>query len=606
MTASSPRARVGVDTGGTFTDVVAADGAVAKVPSTPDEPGRAVRDGVAHLPGAGPRPATLAHGTTVATNALLERSGARVALVTTDGFADAIEIGRQDRPALYDPFADRPEPLVARPDRHEVAGRLAADGAEITAIDLGAVAALDLDGAGSAAVCLLHADLDPTHEQQVAGVLRERGVDVTCSHEVSPQLREYERTVTTVVNAYLRPPCRSYLRALADVADDVLVMSSAGGLVPLARAAEVPASLLLSGPAGGVAAAAAVAAACGFGDAVTFDMGGTSTDVCLVRDGEAEPAGERVVAGLPVRLPSLAVHTIGAGGGSIAALDPGGALTVGPRSAGAVPGPACYGRGGTEPTVTDADLVAGRLAPDTMLPGLGPVDGAAATAALDTARVTAEGMIRVVEAAMEQAVRAVTVARGVDPRSLALVAFGGAGPLHACGLAEALGMATVIVPPRAGVLSAVGLLCGSRQHDEVQTWPGLADHAGLDAALAALGDEAAAALGGGGDVEVTLELDCRYAGQSHELRVGSVEAFGAEHRRRNGYERPDTPVEVVALRATARSSTPLAVTDLPAPDRAAAVGPAVIAEADCTIFVADGWRADPGPLGALVLTRVGP
>jgi len=616
VSAPGARSRVGVDTGGTFTDVVAADGTVVKVPSTPADPGDAVRAGVSAVSSADPgRPGVLAHGTTVATNALLERRGARVALVTTAGFADLIEIGRQDRPSLYDPFADRPPPLVERADRHEIAGRLAADGSEVTPIDASAAAALDLERAEAVAVCLLHADLAPGHEEAVAAVLRAAGVDVTCSHEVSPQFREYERTVTTVVNAYLRPPCRTYLQGLADAADTVVVMSSAGGLVPLDRAAELPAALLLSGPAGGVAAAAEVAAACGFPDAVTFDMGGTSTDVCLVRDGAPEPAGERVVAGLPVRLPSLDVHTIGAGGGSIAAVDPGGALLVGPRSAGAVPGPACYGLGGTEPTVTDADLVAGRLPAEMELPGLGPVSLSAARAALDAAGVTAEGVITVVEAAMEQAVRAVTVARGVDPRPLALVAFGGAGPLHACGLADALGMDTVIIPPRAGVLSAVGLLCGAEQHDEVRSWPTPADHTGLDSALGSLGADAEEALVSGlskagsdpdprPEVEVSLELDCRYAGQSHELRVPTIEAFAAEHERRNGYARPDTPVEVVALRATARRPAPLAVADLPAVVRSAAVGPAVIAEADCTVFVAAGWRADPGPLGALILTRV--
>ena len=601
------RQRVGVDTGGTFTDVVAADGTVAKVPSTPDDPGEGVRNGIVALAGDGARPSALAHGTTVATNALLERRGARVALITNVGFADVIEIGRQDRPSLYDPFADRPEPLVARADRHEVAGRLAADGTELVPIDCEAVAALDLGGAEVVAVCLLHADLDPCHEQEVAAALRRRGIDVTCSHEVSPQFREYERTVTTAINAYLRLPCRTYLRELTDAADEVLVMTSAGGLVPLDRAAELPSTLLLSGPAGGVAAAAAVAAACGFGDAVTFDMGGTSTDVCLVRDGEPAPAGERLVAGLPVRLPSLDVHTIGAGGGSIAFVDAGGALTVGPRSAGALPGPACYGLGGTAPTVTDADLVAGRLDPDTELPGLGPVDIDAARRALDEAGVSAAGVIQVVEGAMEQAVRSVTVARGVDPRDLALVAFGGAGPLHACGLADALCMATIIVPPRAGVLSAVGLLCGARQHDVVRTWPTPADHDALDDVTAEMADEAREALGAaakGGGVEVSVELDCRYAGQSHELRVPDVDAFGAEHRRRNGYERPDTAVEVVAVRASARAATRLGVGDLSAVDRESAVGPAVISEADCTIYVADGWRADPGPLGALLLTRI--
>ncbi len=595
--------RVGVDSGGTFTDAVTAEGRVVKVLSTPADPGQAVRTGVGTVLG-GARPAVLAHGTTVATNALLERRGSTVALVTTEGFADVLEIGRQDRPSLYDQWADRPEPLVARRHRLEVGGRLGPDGDELEPVEGGAVPAVP-DGVASVAVCLLHADRDPAHEQAVAAVLRERGHDVTCSFEVSPQFREYERTVTTVVNAYLRPTCRAYLQALAGVAGEVLVMTSAGGLVPVVEGAELPARLLLARAAAGVAAAAAVAAANGFGDAVTFDMGGTSTDVCLVRDGRPEPAGDRSVGGHPVRLPSLDVHTIGAGGGSIARVDPGGALVVGPGSAGAVPGPACYGRGGTEATVTDADLVAGRLAEGVELPGIGPLDVNAARAALERAGVDAPGVLAVVEASMEQAVRTVSVARGVDPARLALVAFGGAGPLHACALAEALGMAAVVVPPRAGVLSAVGLLCGPRQADLVRTWPTPTDHAGLEVALGALATDVRRVLGADDDgVEVSTALDCRYAGQSHELRVPSVAAFADEHERRNGYARPDAPVEVIALRATAQRPAPLAVTDLAPVVRRPATGPAVVAEADCTIWVPEGWRAEPGEAGALVLRRV--
>ncbi|MCU1453266.1 MAG: oplA, partial [Acidimicrobiales bacterium] len=397
--------RVGVDTGGTFTDVVGDDGRIVKVPSTPADPGDAVRSGVGALVAAGRRPTVLAHGTTVATNALLERRGARVALVTTVGFADVIEIARQDRPSLYDPWADRPEPLVARSHRLEVAGRLDASGVEIEPLDLSSLPELPAD-VEAIAICLLHADLDVGHERAVAAELERRGFDVSCSCDVSPQLREYERTVTTVVNAYLRPPCRSYLSGLADVAEEVLVMTSAGGLVPIAAGAELPVRLLLSGPAGGVRAAAAVAVACGFPDAITFDMGGTSTDVCLVLGGEPAPAGERAVGGLPIRQPALDVHTIGAGGGSIARIDPGGALAVGPRSAGALPGPACYGHGGVEPTVTDADLVAGHIPADAELPGIGRLDRAAAQAALDRAGVAAEDVLRVVDAAMEQALRA--------------------------------------------------------------------------------------------------------------------------------------------------------------------------------------------------------
>ncbi len=593
--------RLGVDTGGTFTDVVADDGRVTKVPSTPDDPARALRETLA---GAGTgRPELLAHGTTVATNALLERRVGRVALVMTRGFADVIEIARQVRPSLYDQWRDRPEPLVARPLRFEVGGRLdGRTGVEVEPLDPASVPAVpdDVDGI---AVCLLHADLDPTHERLVAEELTRRGVDVTCSHAVSPEFREYERVVTTVANAALRPVCRDYLRGLAELADEVLVMTSAGGLVPAFDAAELPASLLLSGPSGGVRAAAAVAAACGFRDAVSFDMGGTSTDVCLVRGGVPEPAPARTVAGYPVRLPALDIHTIGAGGGSIARLDAGGALTVGPASAGAVPGPACYDRGGTDATVTDADLALGRIPSEAAFPGLGRLDVHAARAALERAAVTAEGVVTVVDAAMERAVRAVTVEQGVEPKDLALVAFGGAGPLHACAIAEALEMAAVIVPPRAGVLSAVGLVCSPRQREIVRTWATPRDHTSLAAALDALGTEAVDLVGGGDDAEVERLVDCRYAGQSHELTVASPADFAAEHERRNGFARPGAPVEVVALRARARRPAPLAPQDLPPVERARVRGPDVVAEPDCTVWVPAGWSAEPGPLGAWILRR---
>ncbi|MGH8976158.1 MAG: hydantoinase/oxoprolinase family protein, partial [Acidimicrobiia bacterium] len=371
--------QVGADTGGTFTDLVTAGGRVVKMLSTPSDPGQALRDGVGQLAGSGAALELLAHGTTVATNTLLQRRGATVALVTNAGFADVIEIARQDRPSLYDAFADRPAPLVPRALRLEVTGRLDAAGAEIE--PLGEVPDVPA-GVEAVAVCLLHADLNPAHEEAVADALDGRGVDVSLSSKVSPEFREYERTVTAVVNAYLRPACRAYLEGLDGLAPDVLVMTSGGGLVPAADAARLPAALLLSGPAGGVRAAAAVAAACGFPDAVTFDMGGTSTDVCLVQGGVPEPAPGRVVGGFPVRLPALDIHTIGAGGGSIARLDPGGALVVGPESAGADPGPACYGRGGLAPTVTDADLVLGRIPAGAAFPGLGGLDAGAAAKAL--------------------------------------------------------------------------------------------------------------------------------------------------------------------------------------------------------------------------------
>ena len=585
--------RLGVDTGGTFTDLVADDGRVVKVPSTPDEPGRAVRAACADL-----RPAVLAHGTTVATNALLERKLGRVALVATRGFGDVIEIARQARPSLYDPHVDRPPALVPRARRFEVAGRIDARGRELEPFD---DVVPDVGPVDAVAVCLLHADLEPRHERAVAAVLRARGItEIVCSHEVSPEFREYERMVTSVADAALRPVCAAYLLSLSSLADDVLVMTSAGGLVPLVDAAAHPAHLLLSGPAAGVRAAAAVATACGLPDAVAFDMGGTSTDVCLVRGGVPEPAATLRVAGLPVRLPALAVHTIGAGGGSIARLDAGGALVVGPESAGAYPGPACYGAGGRAPTVTDADLVLGRIPADTVFPGFGRLDPGTARAALDRAGVTAEGVIAVVDAAMERAVRVVTVEQGIDPRVLALVAFGGAGPLHACAIAELLGMRTVIVPPRAGVFSAVGLVCSPEQRELVRTWPTPRSTDGLVEARAALAADAGSLLAGG---EVETWLDCRYAGQSHELRVRERSDFAGEHERRNGFARPGATVEVVAIRARVTRAAPFTVEDLPTVRRGRVRGPAVVAEADCTVWIPDGWTAEPGPIGAWLVRR---
>jgi N-methylhydantoinase A/oxoprolinase/acetone carboxylase beta subunit len=592
--------QLGVDTGGTFTDLVTDAGDVVKVTSTPAQPDQAVRDAIDRV--TTKRPALLAHGTTVATNALLEGRGGRVALVATRGFADVIEIARQTRPSLYDPHVDRPPPLVPRDLRFEVGGRLDGTGHELEPLDPDSVPAVP-DDVDVVAVSLLHADLDATHERTVATALGRRGVDVTCSHEVSPQFREYERTVTTVANAMLRPACRDYLRRLVDLADEVLVMTSAGGLMDVAAAAEIPAALLLSGPAGGVQAAAAVATACGYPDAVSFDMGGTSTDVCLVRGGAPESAGTLDVAGYPIRLPALDVHTIGAGGGSIAMIDAGGALTVGPRSAGAVPGPACYGRGGAAATVTDADLALGRIDATAVFPDLGALDATAARAALDRAGTPPAGVVTVVDAAMQEAVRGVTVARGVDPRGLALVAFGGAGPLHGCAVADALGMPVVIVPPRAGALSALGLLSSPRRRELVRTWPTPRDTAGLPDALAALGADAARRVGDG--AHVSTALDCRYVGQSHELTVSSVDDFHAEHTRRNGYARPDVAVEVIALRARATRPAPLTADELPAVSRPTVRGPDVVAEADCTVWIPEGWTATPGPLGAWMLHRDG-
>jgi len=598
--------RVGSDTGGTFTDLVAADGQVVKVPSTASDPARSLRDGLRSFD----MVRDLVHGTTVATNTLLECTGGRVALVTNRGLEDLIEIGRQDRPHLYDPTVDRPPVLVARNDRHGITGRQDATGGEIEGLDFGELDELthrfaDVD---AVALCLLHSDLDHHHEQAVAQRLRRAGLDVTVSSELCPEMREYERFSTAVINAYLRPRCRAYLSSLALVVPgDVGVLTSSGGLVAAEQAADEPARLLLSGPAGGVAAASAVALANGFPDAVSFDMGGTSTDVCLILNGIPAPAAMRDVAGYPVRLPSLAVHTVGAGGGSIASLDPGGAVVVGPRSAGATPGPACYRRGGTLATVTDADVVLGRISASTALPGLGVLDRSAAVAALDRAGLAAADVVTVVDAVMAEAVRAVTVAQGVDPRGLALVAFGGAGPLHACGLAEAVGIDTVVVPARAGVLSAVGVLAAPRVVERVRSVPVAASRsfAAVSVVVESMAMEVRS--DSAPDATVEMTLDARYAGQSHELRVPAIEgwdrAFHAVHRRVNGFDRPETPVEVVAVRVVTSRASPVAVLDLDAPERRAVSGPMVIADTECTIWVPDGWTGSPGEAGALVLRR---
>ena len=573
-----------------------ASGEVVKVLSTPDDPARAVADGLETAGGC----EVLAHGTTVATNALLQRRGGRVGLLTSEGQRDVIEIARQARPSLYDIWADRPEPLVPRHLRWEVAGRLDSLGKEIA--PLGPIPALP-SGLDAVAVCFLHSDLNDVHEARVVASIGKGSVSVVLSSEISPEFREYERTVTTVVDAYLRRPCALYLSELATLAPEVLVLTSAGGLVPVSEAAVGPVRLLLSGPAGGVLAAASAARAAGFPDCVSFDMGGTSTDVCLIRAGMPEPAAERVVAGLPIRMPSLDVYTIGAGGGSVARIDSGGALVVGPESAGADPGPACYGRGGEDATVTDADLVAGRIPLDG-LPGLGPLDLDAARRAIARAGTTSEGVIAVVDEAMAQALRVVTVGRGVDPSGLALVAFGGAGPLHACALAEALDMPAVIVPPRAGVLSAVGILGAPRQVDLVRSVADPADREAADELASELAAAAAASLPSGS--KVTVSFDCRYAGQSHEVTVPSIDVFPAEHLARRGYVLDDAAVEVVAARAQGRRDSPVDIVALPATGRAGPVeGPAVIAESDCTVWVADRWVARVVDSGSWLLTRKG-
>ena len=470
--------RLGVDVGGTFTDLAAVgpDGVVcAKVPSTPDDQSRGV---VAAVGASGLDPAALdafAHGMTVATNALLERRGAPTALVTTEGFRDVLEIGRQTRADLYDLSARRPDPLVPRERRFTVRERCGPQGV-LQPLDRAsleaAVEAVRASGAEAVAVSLLFGYLHPAHEQAVGAALEAAlpGVRIVLSHRALPAFREYERTATTVASAYLAPRLAGYLRALGERAAAAglpapLVMASSGGLIDLELAAANAAACVLSGPAGGVVGAAHVAGLAGFDDVLTLDMGGTSTDVAPIVGGRLGTTHESVIAGVPVGLPTVDVHTVSAGGGSIARLDAGGVLRAGPESAGARPGPASYGLGGTEAAVTDANVALGYLADGAVLGGEVRLQRALAEAALQPiakalggdVAAAAAGVVAVANAEMARALRRISVERGLDPRDFALLAFGGAGPLHACALAEELGMRTVLVPRESGVLSALGL-----------------------------------------------------------------------------------------------------------------------------------------------------
>jgi len=638
---------VGVDVGGTFTDlVVVVDGELvtAKVPSVPGAEARGIAAALAAAGVDAGAVGVLAHGTTVATNALLERRGARTALVTTEGFRDVIEIARQDRASLYDLTAHKPASLVPRELRFTVRERMGPEGVVVPLDDaslqaaVGAVAAAEVE---AVAVCLLFSFLHPEHERAVGDALRVAlpGVRVSLSSELLPEFREYERCSTTVANAYLAPVVSAYLE---EIEPRPLVMQSSGGVADAASAAARPASCVLSGPAAGVVGAAFVAGAGGFEDVLTFDMGGTSTDVAAVLGGEAQVTAESVVAGVPIRFPMVDVHTIGAGGGSIAWLDDGGALRVGPRSAGARPGPACYGLGGEAATVTDANLVLGYLADGAVLggevtldrdlaeralaglpvdeslhkrsnPGLRDwVSNATSSDAAGRATEAAAGVVRVVEAEMARALRVVSVERGIDPRGLALVAFGGAGPLHACALAEELGIERVLVPLASGMLSALGLAAADLRRDDVGgSFDEMEARATRDLPGAA-----------------TLRLvDARYRGQSHELTVVAEEwesNLAEEHERRYGF-RPDAEPEIVTRRLVAilprqRPSLPrqsrLAPPssrhahldgrwlDLPVHGPGSAVsGPAIVELPGSTCLVRPGWSGEPDDAGTLVLEQ---
>jgi N-methylhydantoinase A len=582
---------LGIDVGGTFTDaVLLEDGELrtAKVPTAPAQE----ESVVAAAQAVGARKVErFSHGTTIATNALLERKGARAAFVGTEGFEHLLHLRRQTRAHLYRLCDELPAPLVPLERCLGVRERIGPDGV-LVPLDLSTLPDVDAE---AVAVCLLFSFRDPSHERAVAEELRRRlpGVHVVASHEVAPEFREYERASTTAADAYLGPVCGRYFRSLAERClqaglPEPLVMRSSGGVATIDEAARHAALVLVSGPAGGVVGAARVAALAGVEDAISFDMGGTSTDVCLISGGRAERTLERSVGGLPIRLPMVDIHTVGAGGGSIVWRDAGGAVRVGPESAGATPGPACYGRGGERPTVTDANLLLGRL-PDRLAGGVG-LDRAAAERSFEG--FDPADVIEVVNAEMLRALRVVSVERGHDPRDFALVAFGGAGPLHACALAEELGIGTVLVPAAAGVLSALGLVASEERRDHVRSYVCPLDEAGE--------------LPGEG------EADLRYRGQSFELTVplgpDLAERFHGAHEERYGYADPDRQLELVAVRtADVRPGPEL---DLPPGDPLRVEGPALLELDGATCWISPGWvgvrdgTGSHGTSSTLRITRV--
>ena len=627
---------LGADVGGTFTDLVLVDGerlTTTKIP-TSEIQGDAIAAGIDEMSG-GRRIDTFVHGTTVATNALLERSGARTALVTDAGFEDVIEIGRQDRPSLYDPYDDRPQPLVDRSDRHGVAGPEAD-------VDVGQVEAV--------AIALIAGHEKADDERRTAARLRASGFDgpISLSSMVAPEFREYERTSTTVLNAYLTPGTSRYLSSMDQTLvstgrlDRMAVMRSSGGLISPEAAADLPSGILLSGPAGGVIASAAFARRNGHERVVSFDMGGTSTDVCRIDAGGYDVSYEREIDGYVCRLPSAGVHTVGAGGGSIAWIDAGGSLRVGPQSAGANPGPACYGSGGTKPTVTDANMVLGRIAPDAKLGGTLAVVRSLAVSAIEplaerlgmTVDATARGILSIAEEVMAGAIRTVSIEQGADPRGAYLYAFGGAGGLHATSLARSLGMAGFVIPPHSGVFSALGLLLAPPRSELAQSIfvTGMdlrpAIRVADELALAATGtlNEAGHEVG-----DVRFTADVRYIGQSHEIGVPwavdesmatIAQRFHDEHMLRNGFARMNDTTEIVTIRCTAEGAPGLSIGDIRfepddrvqdsrsrsvgtrSGDAEAAVygrsslvegaiidGPAIIEESEATTFIDAGERA---------------
>jgi N-methylhydantoinase A len=672
---------IGIDTGGTFTDVVLVDHASGrylfrKVPSNPQDPAEAILRGMDEILEeagiTGERVDFVGLGTTLATNAVLEGKTGRAAMITGEGFSDILELARQRRPHLYNLDIGKPRAPIAQKDRISVRERLDETGAVVTPLDEAALnAAFDaisnLAQYGAFAVCFLHAYRNPGHERRAAAILRERLPEalISLSSDVNPEFREYERFATTATNASLLPVMDRYLArfnegvAQRGVKAPAYVIQSNGGLGSPATLRRLPINTFISGPAGGVVGAIEVARVFGIENIITIDVGGTSTDVCLVRNGIPARAHQQVMGGLPVRTASIAVHTIGAGGGSLAWVDAGGLPKVGPESAGAVPGPAAYGRGGQRPTVTDANVVLGRLNPVALLGGRMPVDAAAAAAVIaehigeplgiDVERAAA-GILQIANVGITGAVRVISVERGEDPRECALFAFGGGGPLHAAEVAEAMGMRRVIVPRHPGLMSAIGLLAADLRADFGLTCLTDATPDGWDAVDVAFKNLLERAYGWAEDerldpasLRIDRALELRYRGQSSELRMPLkcedepshvTLAFHAEHQRRFGYRMPDRPVEIVSARLTAVTPRPApppepiestrtrgmpgtrsvwfaatgyVTTQLLDRDTIGAgdtvTGPAIIEQMDTTTVVPPGWAVHVDAVGNLLLTR---
>jgi N-methylhydantoinase A len=676
-------ARIGIDVGGTFTDLVLLDEIgepiFHKLPSTPSAPHLAPVRGIVHLlETAKVAPQDVGFiglGTTVATNMLLERKGARTGLITTQGFRDLLEIGRQKRPLVFDPFTPKPSPLVPREHRFGVRERVTFDGSVLTPLDelevVEAVGRLREAGVVSVAICFLHSYAHPAHEQHAGALVRDLWPDVhlVTSEALIPEFREYERLTTTVLNAYLLPGMRDYIAQFsAEVRElgiraEPLIMSSSGGALRALLAARRPVDTLFSGPSGGVSGSVFISAAAGVADTINFDMGGTSTEVCVVHRGKPELSHVREIEGFPLRSTAIAVNTIGAGGSSVARVDAGGLLHVGPQSVGADPGPACYGRGGTEPTVTDANVVLGRLNPEFLLGGTLPIDAERAAAAIEE-RIARPLRIGVAEAAaailavsnnnIAQAVRLVSTSKGLDPADYTLVAYGGAGPLHAAFVAEELGISNVLVPAGPGILCAFGVLTKDVAMD--LSMSRLMTDAGDDfgrkvrQVFCELERRAEDELRQSGATVAGLQfaytIDARYVGQNFELPVlaeledahlrEQIRArFHEEHRKVYGFVREASALELVTfrLRATVPTAQPRAANELaarqhgkpggsrmvvfdeadgPIPcdlyERASLAagqcirGPVIIDQMDTTTIVPPGFRARVHPSGNLFLS----